>query len=103
MYARLQPSKVDHPMSTPSRARPKVNLVRIGLLGIFFGILALGAGLRSVGRTAVDEALLYTGGVLLPLGVAVLLAGVIEASRRKHEQIRGGFEVVGGPPPTAQS
>src|SRR4051812_27166589 len=91
---RLEPPRTEETLRPSLEPRPRFNLTLAGLLGIFFGILTLGAGLRSVGRTAVDDAVFYTGGVLLPLGIALLLAGVIEASRRKREDSRRGLDVV---------
>lgn len=85
-------------MTPPPRRSARLSITGVGLICIFLGILILGAGLKSVGQTALDDALLYAGClVLLPLGVALTVSGVIAVSRKKHEEAlsaRRGFDVV---------
>jgi hypothetical protein len=81
----------------PFRYRPRTTLRGLSLICTGAGLVIAAFGLKSVGRTAVHDVCLYIGGVLLPLGVVLLIAWAVSASREKHQQAkatRRGFEVL---------
>jgi hypothetical protein len=93
-------------MNDPGREKgfptPSTSLRRLRLLGLvcdLVGLMASGSGLKSVGRMALDNVLLYGGIVILLLGIVLTLCGFVASARnRQREALVGrGFDVITEP------